>query len=219
MSDFFGQMTDSDFSQCLMCKHDHANGACDAFPSGVPLDILTNEHDHHKPHDGDNGILFEPRPHETSRVDFDIDQARDERGRWTSTGGSGGSVSKEKGRVASAKSDEDTARFVSEVTQTEQYKEVVERLSKIETKSGDINNWSKEQNTVNGEYTQERKDLHEKIVGEMLTKDSIVLAGEQPQAVFLIGQPGSGKTSVGAPLAKEITGVASGAGKTEQRRD
>jgi len=59
MSNFYGQLTDSDVSQCAFCVHDHINGGCDAFPKGVPLVILTNEHDHHKPFEGDNGILFE----------------------------------------------------------------------------------------------------------------------------------------------------------------
>ena len=58
MSDFYGQLHDSDVSQCAFCVHDHANGACDAFPKGVPLEILTNDHDHHKPYEGDHGILF-----------------------------------------------------------------------------------------------------------------------------------------------------------------
>jgi hypothetical protein len=57
---FYGQLTNADVSQCVNCVRDRGNGACDAFPEGKPLDILTNKHDHHKPYTGDNGMLFEP---------------------------------------------------------------------------------------------------------------------------------------------------------------
>ena len=32
---------------------------CDAFPDGIPDVIWNGEHDHTKPYDGDNGVLFE----------------------------------------------------------------------------------------------------------------------------------------------------------------
>jgi len=34
---------------------------CEAFPNGVPQDILDFKHDHRKPYEGDNGITFEPK--------------------------------------------------------------------------------------------------------------------------------------------------------------
>jgi hypothetical protein len=49
--------------KCNNCfyYHKNRNGAtCKAFPNGIPVEILTNEHDHTKPFKGDNGILFEP---------------------------------------------------------------------------------------------------------------------------------------------------------------
>lgn len=53
------------FPQCLRCKHLHEgeNWTCDAFPAGagIPEPILTDEHDHTKPYDGDHGIRFEPK--------------------------------------------------------------------------------------------------------------------------------------------------------------
>ena len=33
---------------------------CNAFPKGVPYEILMWKHDHREPYKGDNGIRFEP---------------------------------------------------------------------------------------------------------------------------------------------------------------
>src|SRR3569832_1665235 len=34
--------------------------SCDAFPTGIPTEILTGAFDHREPHEGDNGVRFEP---------------------------------------------------------------------------------------------------------------------------------------------------------------
>jgi len=48
---------------CNDCIHVRDNGyECDAFPDGIPNEILTGEIDHHKPHPDDNGIQFEKNP-------------------------------------------------------------------------------------------------------------------------------------------------------------
>ena len=52
---------------CQGCKHlRRTNDAplldpmCDAFPQGIPADILLSRADHRQPFSGDNGIRFDP---------------------------------------------------------------------------------------------------------------------------------------------------------------
>lgn len=48
-------------SQCANCIHKFDNGAyCSAFPDGIPIKILTNEHDHNLAYAGDKGIRYYP---------------------------------------------------------------------------------------------------------------------------------------------------------------
>ena len=47
-------------NQCILCAHYQLNLECDAFPKGIPVKILTGDHDHSQPYPGDNGIRFEP---------------------------------------------------------------------------------------------------------------------------------------------------------------
>ena len=46
--------------QCITCKHYWGVGKCDAYEEQIPDAILTGEHDHIEPYEGDNGIQFEP---------------------------------------------------------------------------------------------------------------------------------------------------------------
>jgi hypothetical protein len=42
---------------------------CDAFPEGIPDDILWNKFDHRKPHDGDHGVRYElGTPHDEDKL-------------------------------------------------------------------------------------------------------------------------------------------------------
>jgi len=50
---------------CNKCQHSlpskegQSYPSCEAFPNGIPEEILIGEFDHHKPYKGDNGIQFE----------------------------------------------------------------------------------------------------------------------------------------------------------------
>lgn len=49
-------------TQCLTCVHLREGNTCDAFPSGIPLDIWTGEFDHTQEHEGDKGVRYEKDP-------------------------------------------------------------------------------------------------------------------------------------------------------------
>ncbi|KKK51484.1 hypothetical protein LCGC14_3114480 [marine sediment metagenome] len=45
---------------CDSCKHIHRDGVtCEAFPNGIPIEILSNQKAHTKHYPNDNGIQFE----------------------------------------------------------------------------------------------------------------------------------------------------------------
>lgn len=46
-------------SQCVGCSRKASNDSCDAYPQGIPMQILTNEHDHREEFPGDGGLLYE----------------------------------------------------------------------------------------------------------------------------------------------------------------
>jgi len=53
---------------CLWCVHHHGQqsiNTCDAFPDGIPADIMGAAADHMEPREGDMGLQFELKPGET----------------------------------------------------------------------------------------------------------------------------------------------------------
>lgn len=54
---------------CQFFKPIKDNWHCDAFPKGIPQDIITSEFDHHNPHEGDHGIQFKEMPEDHTQKD------------------------------------------------------------------------------------------------------------------------------------------------------
>jgi hypothetical protein len=50
---------------CLECVHyrdeDQVNFSCDAYPNGIPKEIVESRADHTKPINGDHGVYFKPK--------------------------------------------------------------------------------------------------------------------------------------------------------------
>lgn len=49
---------------CAICRHlrdSEDEMICDAFPDGIPFEILSSEADHRKPYAGDGGITYQRR--------------------------------------------------------------------------------------------------------------------------------------------------------------
>lgn len=47
-------------TQCPRCKHYQGDLKCEAFPRGIPEEIITGEFDHTETYEGDRGIRYEP---------------------------------------------------------------------------------------------------------------------------------------------------------------
>lgn len=46
--------------QCITCKRYHFEAACEAFPDGIPYEIISGQVDHAKPYNGDGGLQYNP---------------------------------------------------------------------------------------------------------------------------------------------------------------
>jgi hypothetical protein len=66
----------------MSCTRFHADDesglTCDAFPEGIPDDIIYNDFDHRSPHADDNGLQYDPTaPGEPNPDPFADDQEDD----------------------------------------------------------------------------------------------------------------------------------------------
>lgn len=63
---WFYEIPENAIELCNDCKHRSKNWdtesipTCDAFPDGIPEEVLLCDIDHRKPVEGDHGIQFEP---------------------------------------------------------------------------------------------------------------------------------------------------------------
>ena len=56
-----GDPNDLQVSQCTFCSHRSPDGTrCKAYPQGIPVELLYNEHDHRTEFPGDQGIRYKP---------------------------------------------------------------------------------------------------------------------------------------------------------------
>jgi hypothetical protein len=68
---------------CWSCKHQRPDKwTCDAFPAGIPMDILTGS-DHRKPVPGDRDLQYSQKPGKQAEKDFQA---------WKETAGPTGSL-------------------------------------------------------------------------------------------------------------------------------
>ena len=43
---------------CVSCKRANNSGTCEAYPDGIPEEIIMNDWDHRVPQPGDHGLQF-----------------------------------------------------------------------------------------------------------------------------------------------------------------
>jgi len=48
--------------QCVTCAHYWGAHTCDAFPEGIPSEIVKGEFDHRSAYPGDHGVRWEASP-------------------------------------------------------------------------------------------------------------------------------------------------------------
>jgi adenylate kinase family enzyme len=67
--------------------------------------------------------------------------------------------------------------------------------------------WDPDANGGGGDFTPERKRVHAEIAAHTLNPNAAAKDGERPQVAFVLGPPGSGKTTMGRPAARAAMGL------------
>ncbi len=63
-------MIDIPAPMCIFCRHlKYGSTKCEAFPEGIPDQILFGSHDHRHPYEGDHGVRFELAPGEEASLE------------------------------------------------------------------------------------------------------------------------------------------------------
>jgi hypothetical protein len=113
--------------------------------------------------------------------------------------GDGKAKSEPPGRIEHPKSADDVDRYIAEVKKHPHFKQIEERLATLskEAPEAGVAFWSKAKHSdAAGNYTPERKAVHERIIGALLNPKAATKEGERPLAVLTLGPPGAGKTTV-----------------------
>lgn len=144
---------------------------------------------------------------------FDPDQPRDETGKWTAGGGSGGSSGRP---VTAGGGGSDFRPKPADVAQQQStsaeelnrlYKEVIDKFppeykAKLDETRARISSGTATKdlhfNKETGQYTPERQAVHNKIVGDYIEKldQARPINGEKPEVVVFGGRGGSGKSQL-----------------------
>lgn len=62
---------------CIFCRRlEEGRARCEAFPEGIPDEILYAGHDHREPYEGDRGLRFALKPGEEARLEEWLDLER-----------------------------------------------------------------------------------------------------------------------------------------------
>lgn len=65
-----GEIQVKDISQCFYCTHLNRNEKCNAFPKGIPEEILNNNFIHREEYPNDGGIRYSPMNEKYVNVKF-----------------------------------------------------------------------------------------------------------------------------------------------------
>ena len=61
-------MTTYAMPMCMFCTRYRNAMTCDAYPDGIPAEIISSEHDHRQPYEGDGGMVFDPFDDESAEI-------------------------------------------------------------------------------------------------------------------------------------------------------